>query len=68
MKNYKQGWSNDRRLLLIVLIVSYIALSIWAMHQERRNELRYISDPEREELRQLEEMEDYHGDNSIIFK
>lgn len=68
MKNNKQGWSNDKRLLLIILIITYITLSLWAMRQERRNELRYMSDPDREDARQLDELRKYHGDNTLIFK
>lgn len=58
------GKKGRRRLLLLLLIV-WIILSIWAMGKERN--AGFKDQPSKEDQRQLNEMRNYHTDNTIIF-
>lgn len=69
MKTIRFGHDDDRRWLLGILIILYILVSVWALCQEhkmqvRELEMQTIRDTEN---RQLEDLEDNHSPCAVIF-
>ncbi|MFV0469751.1 MAG: hypothetical protein ACK5MK_12585 [Dysgonomonas sp.] len=69
MKTIRFGHDDDRRWLLGILIILYILVSVWALCQEhkmqvRELEMQTIRDTEN---RQLEDLEDNHSPSAVIF-